>query len=75
MKASNLRSSITRANGEIWFWGGYFYEGYDKLLIVNFNLLQEEDGLKNKKIVDFGLGFAHDTVLTEEAPSELLLDL
>jgi hypothetical protein len=39
------------ANGDVWFWGGYFYEGYNKLLIANFNLLQEEDGLKDKKII------------------------
>ena len=39
IKANNLRSQITRENGEIWFWGGYFYEGYEKLYIVNFNLL------------------------------------
>lgn len=70
IKASNLRSQIKRANGEIWFWGGYFYEGYEKLLIVNFNLLQEEIGLpEGKKIIEFGMGFAHDTVLVEESES------
>ena len=42
---------------------------------MNFNLLQEEVGLEDKKIIDFGMGFAHDTVLVEEAPSELMLDL
>ena len=59
------------SNGDVWFWGGYFYEGYNKLLIANFNLLQEEEGLKDKKIIEFGMGFAHDTVLCEDAASEI----
>lgn len=66
MQAQNLRSSITRENGEIWYWGGYFYEGYEKLQIINFNLLQEDEGMPDKPVVKLGLGFAHDTVLVEE---------
>jgi hypothetical protein len=53
----------------VWFWGGYFYNNYEKLCIEGFNLLNEEEGLPNdKKIIDFGMGFAHDTVLIEEEP-------
>jgi hypothetical protein len=51
VQASNLRSAVTMASGEVWFWGGYFYEGYHKLLIANFNLLQEEEGLRDKQII------------------------
>jgi len=66
-----LRSQCTLSNGEIWFWGGYFYKNYEKLCIDGFNLLNEEEGLpKDKEIVEFGMGFAHDTVLIEERPSE-----
>jgi hypothetical protein len=51
----------------VWFWGGYFYENYLKMHIEGFNLLNEEEGLpKDKKIVEFGMGFAHDTVMVEE---------
>ena len=72
-QASNLRSQLVRENGEIWFWGGYFYKDLDKLFIADFNLMNEEDGLpKDKKIVSHEMGFAHDTVLVEEAPSEEL---
>lgn len=62
----------------MWFWGGYFYNKYQKLCIEGFNLLNEEEGLpKDKRIVEFGMGFAHDTVLIEdEAPEvkEVLVD-
>jgi len=69
--AQNLRSHIKRANGEIWFWGGFFYEGHHKLQIVDFNLLQEEPGLpEGKNIVHFGMGFAHDTVLVDNGENE-----
>lgn len=44
-------------------------------MIVNFNLLQEEDGLKEKKIIEFGMGFAHDTVLVEDSPSEQIINV
>lgn len=44
-------------------------------MIVNFNLLQEEEGLKDKKIVEFGMGFAHDTVLVQDADSEPIINL
>ena len=55
----------------MWFWGGYFYNKYEKLCISGFNLLNEEEGLpKDKKIIEFGMGFAHDTVLLEERPPE-----
>ena len=39
IKAQNLRSQIVRENGELWFWGGYFYQGHEKLYISDFNLL------------------------------------
>ena len=62
-----------RKNGEVWFWGGYFYRNNEKLYISGFNLLNEEDGIpKDKKILQHGMGFAHDTVLIEEAPSEIV---
>ena len=52
IKASNLRSQLVRENGEIWFWGGYFYKNYEKHFISEFNLLNEEDGIpKDKKII------------------------
>ena len=35
--------------------------------------MNEEDGIpKDKKILQHGMGFAHDTVLIEEAPSEVV---
>ena len=72
-QASNLRSQLVRENGEIWFWGGYFYRGTEKCFIVDYNLLNEEEGLPNdKKILQHEMGFGHDTVMVEEAPSELL---
>jgi len=40
-----VRSSATLENGEIWYWGGYFYGSGQKLLIDGFNLLNEEEGL------------------------------
>ena len=65
-KAQNLRSQAITEDGEVWFWGGYFYEDHKKLLIEGFNLLNEEEGLpKDKKIISFGMGFAHDTVMVE----------
>ncbi len=27
IKANNLKSSLTTADGQVWFWGGYFYDG------------------------------------------------
>jgi hypothetical protein len=66
-KASNLRSYAFLDNGEIWFWGGFFYENYKKSCIDGFNLLNSEIGLpQDKEIVEFGMGFAHDTVMVEE---------
>jgi len=35
--------------------------------VEGFNLLNEEEGLVGKKIVSYGMGFAHDTVMVEEA--------
>ena len=68
-KAQTLRSYVQTVDGQVWFWGGYFYHNYEKLCIDGFNLLNEEDGIpKDKKIIDFGMGFAHDTVLIEEEP-------
>jgi hypothetical protein len=38
--------------------------------IEGFNLLNEEEGLpKGAKIVSYGMGFAHDTVMIENEPS------
>jgi hypothetical protein len=66
-KACSLKSCIFTEDGQVWFWGGYFYENYHKLCIVGFNLLNEEKGIpKDKKIIDFGLGFTHDTVLMDD---------
>ena len=75
-QASNIRSQLVRENGEIWFWGGYFYRGLDKLFISDYNLLNEEEGLPaDKKILQHEMGFAHDTVLVEEAPSDEVVGL
>ena len=60
----------------MWFWGGYYYHEYKKLCIEGFNLLNEEEGLpKDKKIVDFGMGFAHDTVMVDEEEPKYNVDL
>lgn len=69
-KAQTLRNYIMTEEGEVWFWGGYLYQDNVKLCIDGFNLLNEEEGLpKGKKIVEYGMGFAHDTVLVEnESP-------
>ena len=54
-------------DGQVWFWGGFFYDKYQKMAIEGFNLLNEEKGLpKDKKIINFGMGFAHDAVMVEE---------
>ena len=59
-----------RENGELWFWGGYFFEGYNKLYIDGFNLLNEEEGIPHDKpIIQHEMGFGHDTVMVEEAKS------
>lgn len=66
-KAQNLKSQVITEDDQVWFWGGYFYNNYQKLCIEGFNLLNEEEGIpKDKKIVDYGMGFAHDTVMIEE---------
>ncbi|TNV78494.1 hypothetical protein FGO68_gene9950 [Halteria grandinella] len=66
-KAQNLRSYSITEDDQVWFWGGYYYNQYQKLCIEGFNLLNEEEGLpKDKKIVEYGMGFAHDTVMIEE---------
>lgn len=37
------------------------------MCIDGFNLLNEEEGVpRDKKIIDFGMGFAHDSILIEE---------
>ncbi len=70
-RAQNLRNYLFTEDDQVWFWGGYFYNKYDKLCIDGFNLLNEEKGLpKDKKIIEFGMGFAHDTVLIEDSPPE-----
>ena len=63
-------------DGQVWFWGGYFYDGTSgraidlKQNIVGFNLLNEEEGVpKDKKILSYGMGFTHDTIMVEESPS------
>jgi hypothetical protein len=39
------------------------------LCIDGFNLLNAEDGIpKDKKIIEYGMGFAHDTVMVEDEP-------
>lgn len=75
IQASGIRSQARLDNGESWYWGGYFYKDFEKASIYGFNLLNEEDGLSsvlsgsNKMIVSHGMGFAHDAVLVQEAPS------
>ena len=73
IKASNLRSQLTTEDGQVWFWGGYFYDGRAKRsaglkkYIDGFNLLNEEKGIPpGKRIVSHGMGFAHDTVMIED---------
>lgn len=62
-------------NGEFWYWGGYFYRDYEKASIDGFNLLNEEEELakelskSGREIISHGMGFSHDTVLLQEAPS------
>ena len=74
-KAQNMRSQLVRENGEVWFWGGYTYSGYNKLLIKDFNLLQEEDGIPiDKPILQLEMGFGHDTILVEEEPSAKMVN-
>ncbi|CDW73903.1 UNKNOWN [Stylonychia lemnae] len=75
-KASNLRNYIITEDNQVWFWGGYIYQNYQKLCIDDFNLLNEEEGIpKGKKIIDYGLGFAHDTVLIEEDEPKIKIQL
>ena len=51
----------------MWLWGGYYYEGKNRVLIDDFNLLNEEEGLPSHlKIVDYHMGFGHDVVMTEK---------
>jgi hypothetical protein len=67
-----LKSCVFLDNNEVWFWGGYFYNNTKKLNIDGFNLLNEEKGLPSKEgggckeIAEYGMGFAHDTVMIEE---------
>ena len=68
--ARSLKSQMTTVDGQVWFWGGYFYDGRSlkskdlKQLIDGFNLLNEEAGIpKDATILSYGMGFAHDTVL------------
>lgn len=70
---------MTTEDGQVWFWGGFFYDARDysqlKQVIEGFNLLNEEEGLpKEKKIVSYEMGFAHDTVVVEEEPSSINYD-
>ncbi|CAI2368911.1 unnamed protein product [Moneuplotes crassus] len=67
IKASNLRSCAFLENGEVWFWGGFFYREKKRLVIDDFNLLNEEEGIPSDvKIADYHMGFGHDVVMTEE---------
>ena len=69
--AKNLKSSFTTQDGQIWFCGGYFYDGRHnssrklKQLIDGFNLLNEEEGLRDQTVLHYGMGFAHDTVMVK----------
>ena len=71
--ASNLRSQIITEDNQVWYWGGYVYDGRKrsshglKNLIEGFNLLNEEEGIPlGKNIHTYGMGFAHDTVMFNE---------
>jgi len=59
---------MVRTNsGEIWYWGGFAYDKYTRLVIEGFNKLSEDDGLpKGKKFADMGLGFASDIVVVDD---------
>jgi alpha-tubulin suppressor-like RCC1 family protein len=75
--ANNVRSCAMMDNGEVWFWGGYFYanERRKKLFIDDYNLLNEEKGISdNWNIVDYQMGFAHDVIMTEESREITLED-
>jgi hypothetical protein len=71
---------VVTEDGQIWFWGGYYYDGNKgssqmKQQIEGFNLLNEEVGLPpGAPIVSYGMGFAHDTVVIEEEPSRIVID-
>ena len=82
IKASNLKSQVVTEDGQVWFWGGYFYDGRSrrasglKQNIDGFNLLNEEEGVpKDKKIVAYGMGFAHDIIMVEEEESVERIEL
>ena len=55
IKASNVRSQLTTEDGQVWFWGGFFYDCRDyfalKQRIEGYNLLNEEEGLPDRPIV------------------------
>ena len=70
-----MRCQIVKENGEFWFWGGYFFKGHNKVYIDGFNLLNEEEGIPDKPIIQHGMGFGHDCVLIEEAESTEIVDL
>lgn len=71
-----MRNYAITEDNEVWFWGGYFYNEYKKGLIEGFNLLNEEEGIpKDKKIVEFGLGFAHDTVMVDEQEPTIKIEI
>ena len=69
--ASNLRSMVKTADGQVWHWGGYFYDGTKgnwsvKSNRAGFKLLNEEEGIpKGAKIASYGMGFAHDVVMVD----------
>ena len=66
-KANNVKSCAFLENGEVWFWGGFFYRSNNRARIDGFNLLNEEDGIPNDhRIVDYCMGFGHETVMTEK---------
>mmetsp|Transcript_6257 Transcript_6257/g.5621 ORF Transcript_6257/g.5621 Transcript_6257/m.5621 type:complete len:134 (+) Transcript_6257:582-983(+) len=72
-KASNLRSYAFLDDNQVWFWGGYLYQNHKRLFIDGFNLLNEEVGIpQDRKIEEFGMGFAHDTVMVEEKEAQTI---
>ncbi len=63
-------------SGELWYWGGLFFRKAKRNLIEGFNLLNEEKEFKellegDERIIDMGLGFAHDLVMTERPGVEI----
>ena len=72
-KAQTLKNYVETDDGQFWFWGGYFYQNYHKLCIDGFNLLNEEEGIpKGAKIAEYGMGFAHESVLIDDEDPKIV---